>query len=159
MSLTRVPTKLLKWNSGSFSGFFPGFVQLLGYGLSLNKQAMVIDPTLVHYCEFEVRVIRFDHVVIWQANRRCILRYGNYCFYTTGAFWGGNAGTAGRWSYFVICHTSPHRCRLANCNMQLPTLRCTFRKYLNNRFQELINRPEYVVSTILDCRYKLVPFP
>ena len=27
------------------------------------------------------------------------------------------------------------------------------------RFQELINRPEYVVGTILDWRHKLVPFP
>jgi len=48
---------------------------------------------------------------------------------------------------------------LANCNTQLPTLGRNLRKYLHGRFQELINRPEYVVSTILDCRYKLVPFP
>ena len=48
---------------------------------------------------------------------------------------------------------------LANCNTQLPTLRRNLRKYLHDRFQELSNRPEYVVSTILDCRYKLVPFP
>jgi hypothetical protein len=44
-------------------------------------------------------------------------------------------------------------------NTALPTLRRNLRKYLSNRFQELINRPEYIVATILDCRYKLVPFP
>jgi len=62
----------------------------------------------------------------------------------------------------LLCHPSyqPHRCRLTNCNTQLPTLRRNLRKYLNNRFREIINRPpEYVVSTIPDCRYKLVRFP
>lgn len=47
---------------------------------------------------------------------------------------------------------------LINCGTQLIALKRNLRRALYERFQELIQRPEYVVSTILDCRYKLVPF-
>lgn len=47
---------------------------------------------------------------------------------------------------------------LANCGTQLINLKRNLRRCLYERFQELIQRPEYIVATILDCRYKLLPF-
>jgi len=44
----------------AISRFFPGFVRPLGYGLSLNKQAMVLDPTLVYYCVRQPLLMTFS---------------------------------------------------------------------------------------------------
>ena len=47
---------------------------------------------------------------------------------------------------------------LASCKTQLIQLRQSLRLCLKERFQKLILSPEYVVATLLDSRYKLVPF-
>jgi hypothetical protein len=47
---------------------------------------------------------------------------------------------------------------LATCKTQLTGLQRQLRRCIYERFQDLICKPEYIVSTLLDCRYKLVPF-
>jgi len=48
---------------------------------------------------------------------------------------------------------------IASCNYeQFITLGQRLRQALHDRFQHVITRDEYVLATVLDCRYKLIPF-
>jgi len=62
----------------AISSFFPGFKRPLGYGLSLNKQTIVLDPTLVHYCVRQLLLLTFgsnsnDKTVLVQRYSRGLL--------------------------------------------------------------------------------------
>lgn len=47
---------------------------------------------------------------------------------------------------------------LKKCETQLHCLRNALQHGLAERFQDLIMKPHYVIATVLDCRYKLIPF-
>jgi len=99
--------------------------------------------------------------VIWQANRRCILQFNTVIIVFTllDAFEEPTQALQGDGVTLSSAIPALIGVDLSNCNTQLPSLRCNLQKYLNNKFRELTNRPDYVVSTNHDCRYKLVPFP
>jgi hypothetical protein len=47
---------------------------------------------------------------------------------------------------------------LRKCETRLVCLKNALRHGLTGRFQDIIVKPHYVVATVLDCRFKLVPF-
>lgn len=47
---------------------------------------------------------------------------------------------------------------LSSMHTHFPVLQQHLRSALHDRFQDLICSDEYVLATLLDCRYKLIPF-
>ena len=47
---------------------------------------------------------------------------------------------------------------LENCETRLGCLKNALRHGLTDRFQNIIVKPHYIVATVLDCRFKIVPF-
>jgi len=47
---------------------------------------------------------------------------------------------------------------LASCDMQYSTFRLQRQSLLQRRFDDILSLPEYVIATVLDPKFNLVPF-